>query len=562
MIPENKISGKVRNIGIYSILAVLIVFLQYHKQRDLGYENWKSVLWSDQAGYYVYLPALFIYGMDAEKMPDGIQEKYGQGFHIENNKIGTKYSYGVAFLQAPVFFVIHALSKPLGFQNSGFSPIYTWVPNLSLIICFLFGIYFLHRFLRYYFPEKISILTILFFVLGSNMTYYILESPGMSHVYSFALFNVYLYYLKNWIVSDYSSRKSLIFIFILLAFITVIRPINAIMILFLMFFEIKSREDLRNRFQNLLKVKNILIGITIFFIVWLPQMLYWKYLSGSYVFYSYTQEGFSNKFDPKILEVWFSPNAGLFTYSPVMLFVVFSMIWFWKKRTVWLSIFMFIAITYLTASWHQPYFGCSFGSRNFTDYSGVFALPAGLLMNAVFRSKIMIRVITILFIIASILLCQKLFLTFNKCYSGDYWEWKEYKRMVTHLPYQEKSKFTGLENKSLQFNSSVTLSPNFEIILSDLSNTGFRNVVIKMDVKTNENIDDIYLVSSLMEKDSMISYKAFDIADFLNKKDNWQKIRIPFHLPLHSNTDSRIVYYIWNKGRGNFQIDNLYIRLF
>jgi hypothetical protein len=563
LIPKIKISVRIKTTILFASLAGMLIFFQFSKQRDLGYENWQSVMWSDMAGYYVYLPYTFIYRGDATKVDDDLAERYGRGFEIEDGKIMTKYSCGLAILEAPAFLIIHALAKPLGYENNGFSPIYTQVLNLSVVLYFLIGIWFLYHFLRKFISKTASVLSILFVVLASNLSYYAIENTGMSHVYSFSLFAVFLYYLKKWIDSRHQHFKSLIFVFLALSLIVLIRPTNAIIIILLFFFEIKNKQEFLERVKAVFNVKTLFAGIAILFIVWLPQFIYWKHISGQYIYYSYSEEGFSNKFNPKFLEVWFSPNAGLFPYSTVFLLIISSFIFLFKKNIVRISIVLFLLVSYMTASWHQPYFGCSFGSRNFIDYLPLFSLPIGLLTSRIlFYPKKYLKIIFVAFLIVSAFFSQKLFITFNKCYFGDTWEWKEYNRMVTHLPYKEKLKFNNFEHNKFGFNSGVSISSSIKINQEKVTNTNFRKGVVKLNVKTKEKLNEVYIVSIVSKNDSILSYKYFKLSQHLKTKTDWQKIRQHFFLPMDIDRESEINVYIWNKSKQNFAIDDFSLKLF
>lgn len=86
---------------------------------------------SDGLGYYIYLPAIFIY-QDITKyewLPD-INEKYKvyggkQAYQIGKYKNGnyvTNYLGGVAVLQLPFFAAGHVFSKMSDYPSDGFSP--------------------------------------------------------------------------------------------------------------------------------------------------------------------------------------------------------------------------------------------------------------------------------------------------------------------------------------------------------------------------------------------------------------------------------------------------------
>ncbi len=60
--------------------------------------------WSDAEGYNLYLPALFIYGT-FENIP--IRTTYEYPPYEGTNKILTRFTYGIALMQAPFWLLAH-----------------------------------------------------------------------------------------------------------------------------------------------------------------------------------------------------------------------------------------------------------------------------------------------------------------------------------------------------------------------------------------------------------------------------------------------------------------------
>src|SRR5690554_5459863 len=89
-------------MGVLAFTA-LVIFLSFNRHSKSGYFNYHSEIWADKAGYYVYLPAAFKFNFDSRQFPDSIQIKTGGGFELlqDQQKVVTKYPYGVALLQAP-----------------------------------------------------------------------------------------------------------------------------------------------------------------------------------------------------------------------------------------------------------------------------------------------------------------------------------------------------------------------------------------------------------------------------------------------------------------------------
>ena len=107
---------------ILAFAGLLLISLT-HTQR-LGYYHYRSSLWGDKAGYYIYLPAALIYKMDASSVDPGQREKFGNGFQLEDDKFITKYTLGPALLSLPLFILLHTLILLLGKTADGFHPFY------------------------------------------------------------------------------------------------------------------------------------------------------------------------------------------------------------------------------------------------------------------------------------------------------------------------------------------------------------------------------------------------------------------------------------------------------
>jgi hypothetical protein len=151
---------------------------------------------------------------------------------------------------------------------------------------------FLRKVLRYYSISDSHIaITILLLGLGTNLLCYSSQSATMSHAYNFCLFSIFIHYTIRW--HEKHSAKNTIIIGLLLGLITLIRPSNAIIFLFFILYNVSSWSAFKER-MLFLKRECFLLNVIAFLaiIVWVPQFLYWKEVTGNYLFYSYTDEGF------------------------------------------------------------------------------------------------------------------------------------------------------------------------------------------------------------------------------------------------------------------------------
>ncbi|MCF8229990.1 MAG: hypothetical protein K9J24_13670 [Bacteroidales bacterium] len=173
-------------------------------------------------------------------------------------------------------------------------------------------------------------------------------------------------------------------------------------------------------------------SLLIVLLVFLPQFLYWNYLHDSFIVYTYKGEGFS-WLQPAITTVLFAPRNGLFLYNPFFLVILASFVIMIKKNQ-WngsLISLLFIVLLYVVSSWWDPTFGCSFGARNFVEYTAVFSFPLAHLYQRILQQKILPRLLIWLVILLLILVNLKLTYTYDDCFFGSgTWDWQEYLRLL------------------------------------------------------------------------------------------------------------------------------------
>ncbi len=429
--------NKVIQHYFFYILFCASLALTWYFHKDATRYSDRNELWSDRAGYYIYLPATIFYHFDTRKMPVDLDVKTGGGFSIDTlrNKIDTKYTCGVALMAAPFFLASGVISRMAGYDSeSGFSMLYMRMMSLAAVIYLFLGLWFLKRFLDHYFQAFVSFFVITLIFIGTNLFYYSLIDGMMSHVYSFFLFALFLFALKKHQISG--SYRYFILLAITLSLAILIRPTNILLGFLFFTWDAASPAGCLKRIKQFLKPSYILCFLAILFIVFLPQLIYWKYLSGSWIHFSYRDEGFTNLLHPRILEVLFSPVNGLIPYTPLILFFLAGtgMMITHRKPNGWPVAVVFLMVILVSASWKMWYFGCSFGQRPFIEYYAVMAVPFAYFTISLFNSRSLL-VKTILFFFVFFFVYFNLRYTvslyrFERCYYGSTWDWDHYFRSV------------------------------------------------------------------------------------------------------------------------------------
>jgi hypothetical protein len=352
---------------LFLLFLLFLPLLNYRVGKNL-----RGVIWSDAEGYYVYLPAAFII-RDFHNVPEGSMNMR----RTDKGEVMMKYTSGVALFELPFFLVAKAYCDAKNIPKEEIYNIHyaRSVALSGLVACFI-GLYFLRRALRRNFSEKTVILTLLSILLGTNLFHYATKEPGMSHVYSFLLFS-FLAWLTP-IVFEKPNFKHFAWLGACLGWIVLIRPTGVLAVIFPLLYGVYSWADLKNRIGFYINnYPKVLLAALVGSCFLLLQMWYWHEMTGAWLRYSYEGETFMYWDKPKILEVLFDVQNGLFLYSPIVLFSIFGIFLGWKQRSFHAPAMtlLFVIATYVFASWWAWWFGGAFGHRCYVELYPLLAFP-------------------------------------------------------------------------------------------------------------------------------------------------------------------------------------------
>ena len=586
---SRELDSKTFATGFFLTIFLASLFLSFQIHRDRDFFNWKSELWADRAGYYIYLPATFLYGFDLSKAPKNIHKKTGYGFWMNYNteKIETKYSYGVAVMLSPFFFATHIISLALNIpEEGGFSPLYHWMIDVAAVVYLILALMLLRKVLQRYFSTLVQYLTLFFIYVGTNLFYYTLDDGSMSHVYSFFLFSLFLFSLINFL----DTRKYGYYLLMVFAgsMAVLTRPTNILLFSLFFFWDLTSYRTCIERLRWFFKPVYLISFLVVLFLSLLPQLLYWEYLYGTYIAYTYGDEGFINLQNPYILEVWFSPLNGLFTYTPFILLILIGtgLMIACRKANGWLVLILFLIVSYLCASWQTWYFGCSFGQRSFVEYYVIFSIPLGFFIQwAMEKRGYLIKGIILLLLIGFSWFNIRLTYAYEKCFFGATWDWENYHRQLEQagIPFPGSSVISysnDFENQAL--NGGVAISR--EIVRSGMYSATFdekhefccraiKHIWDFQQDKLPVNIDvscwvfypdsifsGVKLVFSVEREGYSIKWEGIDLSNLITTKGCWQQVSASFNIPKKISAGTQLLVYIWNPEKKPLFVDDLVVK--
>jgi hypothetical protein len=362
------------------VVAVLILVAKDWKEE-------RKVIVADVVSYYAYLPAAFIF--NDIKLEN--RESFDKGLfwpeELPDGNAVIKTSMGMSILYSPFFFMSHGLARLFGMEAYGFSPIYKIGLLVSAFFYLVIGLIFLRRILKAYFPDHMVALTIVTIVLGTNLLNYATYDAPMTHVYNFAMINVFIWYTIQWYKNP--RLRTLLPLGLLAGLITLVRPSNILILIFFFAYGVFTWESLKQRFLMVLnKFHWFLLMALAFVVVWVPQFIYWYVVTGSFMVDSYPDEQFF-WLNPHFIDGLFSYRKGWLVYTPVMAFALVGMVLLFKKMKEfsWAIMVFMVLTTYIIVAWWCWWYGGSFGMRSFVDYYGLLAIPMALVFHEIWNFR-------------------------------------------------------------------------------------------------------------------------------------------------------------------------------
>lgn len=536
----------------FAILACILLYIWQVLSVANKYQRFEKVINEDAVGYYLILPALFIYNDPNFEFIDSSirqQEKFNGYFppvvnQLENNKNVCKYYSGVALLQSPFFIIGNSILQQFE-SYSGFELPYHYLILLSVIFYVSWSIILLFKSLKLLnIPWYWSMAMVIVVIFGTNLQLYTTYDLAYSHSYSFFCFIALIYcsliYRKN------PQLKTIFFIGLLIGLIVVIRPANlliTIVPLFIIPFSFVKNQLKRHLLPLILSLS----------IAPLIQMSLWHWQTGHWIVYPYKAETL-NLFNPQLAELLWSYNCGWFTYTPVMpIIVVFSCIALLIQRK-FKALLAFVLILfpsiYIIASWYYVHYGCTLGCRPITEFYGpiillfAYSIRPFLIKKWFYLSFISIGISSLIY--NQILHYQFSNFILNSCemnkdkfkmiflkthpyyaYSTyDFWKFDQFKPQLTFDTSANLNfSINKLRIEQKQSFSLKKIQHNDSSILVDLN----------LKIKMSQNINESFLTMLITENDKYVDLQNLLLKRVVKQSNTWTefKYQILVNKPIH-----------------------------
>src|SRR5512133_606933 len=210
----------------FTMLLGISLYLTLRVHSDTGRFNWRSEIYADGAGYYAYLPVTFLYHFNYEKFPAGIDDSTGCGFvDHEQKKFVYKYTCGVALLLSPFFAGTALVSGMLGLPlEGGYSEAFHRMADIAAVCYLILGLFLSGEVLKRYTGSLARYIILLVIYAGTNLYFYTIRQPLMSHVYSFAVISLFILAFHRYF--ERRTYNSFLLVAVSAALAILIRPVN------------------------------------------------------------------------------------------------------------------------------------------------------------------------------------------------------------------------------------------------------------------------------------------------------------------------------------------------
>lgn len=601
MYPDN---FKSASFKVFLIISISIIFF------NLNFFPGNILSW-DVFGYYMYLPMIFIYdnwGLQNLGIIDDILKTYNSSSSLyQAYETGTgswlmRYSMGMSVFYFPFFIIGHILAVIMNFPTDGFSPPYQTAIFYGGVVYSLTGFYLLRKILLKYYSEFITALTLIAIYFGTNYFFHtgFHGQNAMSHNVLFTMYALIIWITIRW---HETFQKSYLILIALSCGLTILARPSEIVCLFIpLLWGVQSINALKAKIHILFNDKFVFsLAVLVFVLIGMPQLIYWKIITGKFLFNSMYNPGEGFNFDyPYLIDVLFSFRKGWLVYTPIMLLAIIGIFIMFKQRNEhkFLLILFFTINLYIVSSWSCWWYAESYSSRALIQSYALLSLPVAAFINWVYASSKKISVPVTLLII--FLISLNLFQTWqflNNIIHHSRMTKAAYFAVLgkTHIPAdldnlllinRSKANTDSIENS--KYKNTLEFSESFENMQGSSSSEsshgekswkiqpGKYSPLLKFQYKELSYKDHIKIEVSAMIKYSSISSKSEFIARIDHKgkeygfksikasgsdvkTGEWQKISFVYLTPVIRVSYDNFKLYLQNTGDDVIYMDNLKI---
>ena len=322
----------------------------------------------DAQGYYLYLPAVWLYHDLGLTDPRLAHPPWAFHHFAATGLNGDIYEFGVALLCSPLFLLGHLVAALSGQPAEGYSTPEQLGAVATALVMFALGAWALRRSLARLHSPAVAVAAIACVVFGTGVFDYAVLDSLYSHIFAFGLVCLLLPAAEWWAEAPGSWRRAAA-VGVLGGLLALVRLNDALFALLPPAYLLLSR--------GRRPPATFAVYGAVALAVWLPQLLLYRYQAGYWTTNLYLGLHF-DWLSPHLAEALFSFRPhGWLPYSPVVLFALPGLVVMARRRQPWAwpLVVALLVNLYVVASWQDWSYGSGFGLRPMVDSAGLLALP-------------------------------------------------------------------------------------------------------------------------------------------------------------------------------------------
>lgn len=599
-----------------SILALILIISVISIVR-LSRPQWErnEILTWDVFGYYLYLPATFIHHdikLEQQQWIDTAMSKYPTTpvlYQVHSGPKGNRvilYTSGMAMMYSPFFFTAHVLAKPMDYEADGLSTPYQLAIAMGCLLYTIIGLIFARKILLRFFNDKLTAILLLLLVFGTNYFHLTAYEGIMPHNTVFMLYTLIVWFTIRWHEDHKAVHAFLLGVFMALAILA--RGSEIVCLFIPLLWGIKDKQTFKEKLSLIWRYKlhfGLLAGGM--FIIALPQLLYWRYTTGLWIYDSYGDAGFSFG-HPYLLQVLLSYKKGWLVYTPLMLFALLGFIPLYRyRRDVFWAVFVFFLLNfYIVASWDVWWYAASFGHRALMQSYAVMMIPLGMFFLWAQRKKISTHVayaLGIFFVFLNLFQTwqySKGIIDYERMTKNYYWavfmktsvtgedrkllevdrglegqgipaegythhilKAFNFEAAAENIPAERLDTLALSGKHSFRLDSTYLFSPSVEEDLSDITSKDHAWIRASVYIWSNEpaEANPSSLVISCTKGKRNVKYYGINTEGRKLEAKKWNKISMDFITPYILGGEN-IQIYVWHRGKQPVWIDDMVVEVF
>lgn len=293
----------------------------------------------------------------------------------------NKRSVGMAFMYLPWYGLSQLHAFALGIKDDGYTKrTESWL-IIGNWIYLMIGMFYLAKSLSAFVSIRYTYAAVLLLLTCTNLIWYSNGEVLFTHAVNFMWVSLLIYFTIRYHINQ--IQQYVVLMAIAIGMLAIIRPNNIIFILIPVLYNIYNRESLLLKIQLIREQwQHILLAASIIFFIAVPQLLYWKFATGNWIYYSYQGEFFYWG-NPRVIDFLFSFRKGWFIYTPVMVFSIIGMFRLPAelKPFKWLLFILVPLFIYVCSCWWAWSYGGCYGMRPMVDLYPLLAFPLVALVN-------------------------------------------------------------------------------------------------------------------------------------------------------------------------------------